>query len=363
MRITSVVIVDGCNADIHPLDTSIWSPTFPPVDLDFHADKYRLPELYKQAHSPTTFIVFREMPLHCITAYVVGPSIGITGIRLTYEAGESMLWGSDYGAALSFFLNATQKEHLTKLMVQMGKHIIVGLQIVTNLKRECTFMWRNSMDNVQSSTLEPSTSASSIVGFYGCFVTPPYNSLASLGIFSSHRYLPDGCGEVRRLKASRCTFDANPTNSGDPGLAWNIHGHFETSLVAGVRRFRSVCAYFCPPEHRDRKCGDTTGLRFDRAEPPYPVLLGQWIGGRESDKIWFNSDELLLDLGVLTRTVHTLGRRLDQVMGVVLVTSERTITWQNGVCNCEANPPSILRCGISRVSWAFNAAYDRVITS
>jgi hypothetical protein len=86
--------------------------------LDINEDKVIIPERYRKIYNPISFVLFGEEPVHCFTAFVIGISSEIGGLRFTYDTGRTVMWGSAEGAALSFFLDITKAERLKKLVLQ-----------------------------------------------------------------------------------------------------------------------------------------------------------------------------------------------------------------------------------------------------
>jgi hypothetical protein len=118
----------------------------------------------------------------------------------------------------------------------------------------------------------------------------------------------------------------------DLGVRANMHGHFETSVRLKECLFRSVRACFCPDGPHYRRNGDVTGLRFDPLDGnTAPQCVGQWLGCSESEEFLFGLDEVITDIKWSTRLVPGERRRvgLGQVTGITLLTSARTISWEN----------------------------------
>lgn len=140
------------------------------------------------------------------------------------------------------------------------------------------------------------------------------------------------------------------------------HGEFKNHYLPD-RWLQSIQASVTTAMTKYRRVGQVTGLLFRSGSNRYPELLGQLTGTGETYNLVEN--EWVVDLKITTTkplSVAMVSTGLSQIESITIVTNRRRIGWGLNILQpvCDNLDSDLCKQKVSKITWEFNAIFDRV---
>ena len=211
------------------------------------------------------------------------------------------------------------------------------------------------------------TASKSIVGFCGCMASPASgaSSLRQLNCFGVIGLTCEISLTATLSPLANLSSASVPVSREVPlGGIWD-HGEHISRLEITKRIF-SIQASVLKQPSEYRRMGQVTGLlfRFENEDgKAYPELIGQWTNPGQIYRFKEGEKILSLDVSEMKPSIKIPSRQgLSQVDGMTVVTNQHRISWNRSTesgfvveLTAEQKGPMM-----SRISWEFNAIFDRV---